>query len=357
MIHALIILLPLLLLAPGLIDLGQQQTLIAGSLFIIGSLIKDRMVRYFAYYAGVWIIFIRIMFTYIGFSRPQVPSATGQIIFITLGLIVYHAAASGKYSKESIYNAICITALIQAFLGICQFFGIRPLFEFYALFSKMRWPENVSSYVCGSLRNPNFLSAYLAISIPFFFRRGWKYLIPVILIPMLMAKSAGGIIAVMVGASVFYGVYKKNFIPAGVLLVVGVLTVWVMNGAENFTGNRVTLWWIPAAKEIFSSKMAVIFGFGPGAPTVFTPNKSPLHNEWLQCWWYYGVIGFAAAVVYFFRFQRTDKIIYIAFIIASATMFVNYGMHIAPSAALMMVIMGMGERVKYGGLPDISKHH
>ena len=115
---------------------------------------------------------------------------------IVCAAILFNAGAYSynhwKRHKNAIYNLICVIALINVAFAIMQAFGLYILLK------------PVSREIpIGLMSNPNELSAFLAICLPFFFRRKWAYMIPLVLAGLFLAKSSNGILAGFIVISVW----------------------------------------------------------------------------------------------------------------------------------------------------------
>lgn len=129
-------------------------------------------------------------------------------IFEPLYSIVCSAVlfVAGAYSyphwerhKNTLYNLICVVALINVAFAILQAFDVYILLK----------PVSRDIPI-GLMSNPNELSAFLAICLPFFFRRKWVYTLPLILAGLFLAKSSNGILAGFIIISVWSIVNFKD---------------------------------------------------------------------------------------------------------------------------------------------------
>lgn len=338
MINFIYLLMPFCVLSLGTIHKGQQAGLMCLIIFLVGSMIRDRAIRYFAYYVGFWIIFIRMMNVTMKIPIRTAMEATSAILWVTIGLMIYVAVSRSEGKKETIFSVICISALVQAVFGYMQLFtGYDPFFDFLGLF--MNNERHLSDItVVGTLGNPNFIGGYLAISLPFFFRKNWIYLSPVVIFHILTLHSTGAMAAACIAVAVYLG---RRDIFLGMVLA-GLSYVRFFDSG-TITNPRWEYWGL-TVKKIFSNPLGMAFGYGPGAHTGYT---FPIHNEWLELWFYYGVVALFLAALYFFNVDKTDKILYAALWASALNCLGSYPMHLAPSALLILVIMGLLEREKF----------
>ena len=137
----------------------------------------------------------------------------------------------------------------------------------------------------GTLGNNNFLAGYLAISMPFFFRKRWIYAAPFLALLVVVSKTSAAVIPMFIACAWYQWGWKG---VAGAMVVgLGYATydgAWnkLLNMAE---GDRGYLW-TQALKLIFISPLSVFFGHGPGSGW---GRPYPMHNEWLQCWFHSGL--------------------------------------------------------------------
>lgn len=344
-------LLPLCFLSLGYINKGHHITLVLLALCFIARLINVLSVRYFFYYAAAWCFVLRagVFFGVPGYKGDY---AFIGILSITTAAIVYLAITKTKTPNYKFYNAICIAALFQTSLGTMQMFVFDPVLWAYNLFvptvQLIRYKIPV-----GTLGNPNFVAGYLAISIPFFFRAKWKWFLFPIILFMFLLQSTSGFLAVVAAFVVFFWNDTWHKWPVVTFSILGafVYAFWIDSG-EIFKNERIGFWQ-STLKTIFSGPVSIIFGFGPKALTGY---KFPLHNEWLQMFHQYGLIGISLAVTYFvevYATLKTNRILFAALVAACANCLGNYPVHLAPSLFLILIILGLIERERHGRLSNL----
>jgi hypothetical protein len=323
------------------------------ALFIFGvamatMLVKNKWLSSFVIYACIWTLFILIYTV----KNPQVPqivtrNAFDALTFLLSGILIYALVIRSKISNDTFYNLICISALLQAGLAICQYLWIDPFLWLINAGFHMAIPRLDPHTLTGTLGNNNFLAAYLAIALPFFFRKGWFYGL-ILLIPcLILANTASAVVPAIVGTMFyFYPKVKDNrktIIYAGALFASLALYYVTTYHPISIDGNGRFPFWGEALSQIRYNLFTMICGMGPGAGW---GRSFPLHNEWLQCLHQYGAIGLSLLVGYALTAYRGNRMLFTAFIIILINMIGNYSLHLAPSAFLIIITTGLMEREK-----------
>lgn len=114
-------------------------------------------------------------------------SALYQILCLS-GLFLLAIATYDRWRghKGWTYNAVCLIALTNITVQIIQMCGVS--------FPRGLIPDAQYGFV-GLMGNVNETSALLAVCLPFFFRKRWAWLIPVVVGGLVMARTTNGIIA------------------------------------------------------------------------------------------------------------------------------------------------------------------
>lgn len=355
MLNFTIIFLPLMILGFGLVHQGHRIFITFLAVSVVGSLIKAREVRYFCFMVTVSCIAAQLLFMLGIKGRLFSANAVSAAVFVMIGMIVYIAAANSKESYKilifelTVADFICISAVIQSILGIFQTFGFDPWAMFLGMFFKMNHKLSMTTQT-GSLGNPNFLASYLVISLPFFCRSKKLMIIGgLISIQIMFMATSGAVIAGVIGMSFYFKKAKYVLIifAAGVLFLMfgengNSTTIWKSNRYE---------WWILSLKSIFSGWKPFLLGHGP----LMRITKFPIHNEWISVFYQYGIGSVVLALSYIVRMRNQDRILFSALIIAAVNCLANYTLHLPPSGVLVMVIMGLLERNKHGGLSIVCR--
>jgi hypothetical protein len=299
--------------------------------------------------------------------------ALDQHIYFVAGFAVFLCAMASKTKLETFYNYACILVIIQSILGIFQMFGMDLVVKILNLFAPAR-PIHDPLALTGTFGNNNWLAAYVAICLPMFFRIReyrifvqprwyvpkkrwattitftikWSYFIPLLIFVLYFCKTTSAVVPAIVGTVYyFYPRIDKKYLWAAICAAFVAAMAYGTLTHGNFWENQRIKDWDKAFHLWGYNPFSVIFGMGPSAAW----GKSyPLHNEWMQCLYEYGLIGFGLLVGYVASVSRKNRILFTAFVIAAINMIGNYSLHLAPSAFLIILIAGFMEREKIRGI-------
>lgn len=153
--------------------------------------------------------------------------------------ILYWAFVSNINKKQSLYTIYYILAstALASILAILEHFGIFATCSLMGFgYKDSCWVQDVQNRVFSTLGQPNWLAALLVASIPFTWRKNWKYYLISILffITLLFTKSRSGFLAFGIEVIIFWGLvfwqskfkYLKHF--AVQLLVFGLLSFAIL---------------------------------------------------------------------------------------------------------------------------------
>lgn len=354
---------PLGFLQYGVIHNGHHLAFALMATLVIGWQIKNRIISLFVSYLVLWQAFVLIYSMFHRVPRIVVLSATETVLYVTFGLFIYHAVTESKIKKETIYNVICIAACFQLTIALTQFFlHYDPVVHFLKFaFAGRAIGLLGENTVTGTLGNNNFLAAYLAISLPFFFRKtghfsfmgrdipfGWFYAVPVILFILYKSSTTSAVVPAIIASAWFF---KDKLTKRELYLAIGgaalVIIAYACFQHTPFYENPRWKDWMSAIQQVSISPWTLIFGMGPGAGW---GKGYPMHNEWLQFFHQYGIIGAALMGAFAYRIFRVDlfiiqnKILFASMLVIVINMFGNYSLHLAPSAFLIILIAGLIER-------------
>ena len=307
-------------------------------------------------------------------TNTEANVAIGLLFFLIIGISVYlgvlkHGGtvkfAGRTFRLEAVlYNAICISALLQVFSCFLQYFGADLLLSMLKLTGQLvrRSFEEGPNVITGTLFNKNFLSAYLVFSSFFFLRKRWIWLYPIAIFPVVfMTNSLAAMLALVAGLAFYLyrsgaAVKALRFIAgetrlplsmilwALVLIIIVLLTAYVSTSGFNpvqkldSVGARWKLW-SSALVQIFQDSQYVFFGFGPGK---FTGYRFHIHNDWVEIWFRYGIIAVGFGVWYLKSALKTASPILGATLIAFAVnSFGSFPIHRAPCAFLLLIVMAL----------------
>lgn len=179
------------------------------------------------------------VFLYLGSSGTQ-GSATYTITILS-GLMVAGVMTSDKWVKHKniVYNAVCGVCLFNATLQLAQMLGLNfP--RGIASVGMYGWP--------GMFGNSNEISIFMAMGLPFFFRRKWAYLIPVMVLGLFLSRTTGGIIAAVVMSCTYLLIKFENWYDKGmVALVIVAMAIAFVSFVDKFNmdsqmKNRGMVW-------------------------------------------------------------------------------------------------------------------
>ena len=283
-----------------------------------------------------------------GVSARAVNMSLAFNIYVTAGIAVYIIAAHSKLSKEWWINAICISTILQTIMAVGQMNQFDPLMWLYTHLYTIERQLDFGTPV-GTMGNNNFLTAYLAMTLPFFFRPKWWLFVPVIAAMLIVGITSTSLAAAVVGVSwYFYRKVNWKYLVAVLLPFVAYicyikqsLTIklpWMWREVDRFQ------WWYAAIKQTITLPLGAIFGMGPGAPW---GGLFPIHNEWVTLFHHFGTVGVFIVGMFVFSLTRKDRMLYASFLIASVVAMGTYPMHLPPCAALILIVLGLMEREKY----------
>ena len=325
----------------GVINQSHKFFLFASALAIMGCIVSNRYWSIFLWYAALWqlTIFISAMLLP-GLIDRILLYSIGMATYLIIGAAIFHAVSVSKTSKTLYFNIICIAAFLQAALGISQVFGIDP-FE-YAISIFMPVDNHLPVHtVTGTLGNNNFYAAFIAISLPFFLRRGWCFSLPLLVAALVMSNTRAAYIAVAFGAAYYFWTKRTRiWMLVGGAAITAICFFAYPARVPGLSGRLP--WWKDAITKTCSTVGSFIFGYGPGT----TWGSYPLHNEYVDLFFNYGIIIVILMGLYFvdvFRYG-TDRILIAAFIVTIIDMAANHCLHLAPSAFLILIIVGLIER-------------
>jgi len=352
-------LVPFAFISPGIVHVGHQFFLVLTTLVIMGILIKNRWLRVMFAYIALWqlIIFVSGFLALDMFSRrinPQVGQGFSQVSFAISAAIIFKWASESKIKLTTVYNFICVTVLIQMLIAIFQLNGIDPVFNLLAKLFKVARKLD-PSFATGTLGNNNFFAAYIAITLPFFFRGKWRWFIFPIAAFLLTTTTSSAVFAVLTGIAYYYRdislpqykIGKKWRYLIGAILLILLCFIYTTVADVPFWKSPRFGMWSKGLNKVYSGGIGrIVFGLGPGASW---GSRGTLHNEWLSLFFHYGLMGMVLLTGFVVNMYKGNKILFTAFVIASVNALGNLSMHLAPSAFLIIMIAGLCEREKYNG--------
>ena len=240
---------------------------------------------------------------------------------------------------EKILNFLSYSVLIVLIYCVLQ---KLQLDQFYKALAEPK------DELVGTIGNTGLLAGYLSLCQPLFFKRGFKNILALILLWLILiiAGSAGGIITGIVVILFWLLINKKWIHSIGLIMSLGLISIllWDKLSLFFFDSGRFEIW----ANVFTNFKIAPITGGGLGRMLALGINKGGLwktaHCEPYQLALEAGIIGLVLGIWciedYFRRFFRlkTDltkrlACIFLGFCVLSLTQF--------PAHLWLMASMGM----------------
>lgn len=338
----------------GLIHVGQFYTFVLAGMLMLAAQARNNFVAAFGIYVFIWQVFI-FLYAMVTPSAPKtlVILSYGQTIYIIIGLAVYYMTAKSRITNRLFFNVICVSALIQATICISQSLGFDPVPALISLWSKTEG-KLPATMMTGSLGNPNFVGAYMAISIPFFLRKRWAWCLAVIIPTLVFTFSSSAMIPALIGLVIWWRPTREMMVRAAVACVVLCLAYAILIDNPVWLNDR-PQFWMQAIKGVTATVFTAIFGMGPGASW---GHPYPVHSEWIGTFHHFGLIGTAIMLGYFGtigrRYFRGDvagrnelKILIAALAIIAVNMAGNSALHYGPTSMLICTAAGLLEREMY----------
>jgi len=300
---------------------GHAYAFLISGMAAMALMMRNTILTAFVLYLSCWFAFLLS-----AGSRGIVPveitaQAVDSIMLILAGIGVYICTRHSKGTISTYLNWICILVLILIAMGLIQVF------------------IGHGSPVA-TLGNQNFFAAFIAISVVFFIRRRWWVFLPVIGLALACAKTSTAIAAALISCAFYFWGWKGaglSIIPAVAYYVLFKIPVHSLS-----LGTRLE-YWIDALSKISNSWHTLIFGVGPG---VYWQFQNELHSEPVYLLFNLGIVGLIIVAAYIFRSftQCTDRRLQAALLAVVVDSFGNHVMHTAPTALLVIIILGLIDR-------------
>jgi len=336
------LLLPFIALTGGMIHVAQRTTFYL-VVFLLGAcLIKNKWLKGMLVYWCLWTLYLMVCYFLRGATNLTVNSSLFFNIYMLLASLIIYFVSVSRAPDELFYNIICVSAILQGLVAVGQMWEYDVFYYLYSLFLPLQRGIDITE-PCGTLGNPNFLAAYLAISLPFFFRRKWFYFVPVIPAIIMTAVQSTALVALLVGCFYYFkDRIKKLWLVAGLVPFAIYLCIFKRSMTIGFTfDNPRFIWWGEAIKQTCTNTLGFLFGMGPGAPW---GGKFPMHNEWITLFHHFGWCGIMIAAGYVFTVPKNNKRLFTSFIIICICAMGYYPFHLPTVGMLCLVVMGMMER-------------
>lgn len=323
-----------------------------------------------------------LLLGYVAVTIPFHQAIDSEVMFAIMSYsVLYLWIAGRRWNTEWLWNTICVLAILCVVWQVFQVYGVWIL----------QAPFSGIGPKIGFLSNQNETSAFLAICLPCFFRKYWKWLLPIPLVGLYMGVSYGGIVAAAIVGILYLVIHRedigvKKVLAVGVVLAIlmGVYTWNKLSGEHNF-GSRAKYW--TETLPVVSMKP---LGWGLGQykyvmplvfhPTLMNPQTKMVlyqnvgdkvglekalqkvsggdakylltqrwneiwieaHNEYLEVWMTLGIIGLLLMLAVIFRsLWEKDSIPKYGFMIACISAIWFFSFQIVPIALISTVYLGV----------------
>lgn len=372
----LFLMIPFVVIVPGLLWKSQQIFFMLSALVIAAVAIKNRWVTAFLVYATAWQLFLYLS----NFKNPamvvRVQDGSVIILFLLCGSVIYKAVTESG-GLDGFYHAIRAAVLLQIGVSIMAFLWFDPWVAAIRMFvPTVGSPDPIGPFI-GTMGNRDILGFFIALSLPVFVDwitidvSGIKVnpLLIFIVLFMLMCPSpgtVGGIIAL----GVYYrkswkgmvGAIALSIIYAGYHVINSAHLHDILNAPKHyqdvFVGGQAAtdakdggrLWkWMHAMAKILESPKSIIVGAGPGTPW---GKRYPMHNEYLQVWFEMGLVGLSIVLGYLVTTWRQvwgNRKHMMALTVITIGMAGDYPLHIPTTAFLIIIMCGLIEKERANG--------
>ncbi len=229
----------------------------------------------------------------------------------------------------------------QAIYATGQSLGYDPIWTGWAPLQGVPW-------IHGTLGNPNYLGAYLAMTAPL----APVWLLPLWALGLLASKS---VLAAAAAASSLFLMYRQHWkilLPLLALTAGGLL--WYRTGNFLSWVERIEVWGA-GLKVLLGHWKSALFGFGPGSWYVLSPAVTrkfldvraelfvQMHNEYIQLFFEGGLIALFFLAAWCKRHWRAvfTRPFGPALVAVAIESFGFFPFHLATTAALACIVVGL----------------
>jgi len=334
------LLVPFGLIFANMVHQGHLYTLIVFIFIGLAFALPNQFLTLFVLYVAGWLAYILSLNYVGGCISAFVPVILDGSLFFLFFFLFFLSVFHSKISQKTWFNVICISAFIQALIGICQLWFFDPITSILSLVVTVTGDIPFSTPV-GTLGNNNFLGAYLAISLPFFFRSKWWMLLPAIVYGIFITHTTAAGVAALVGVAFFFGGWWTVLL----ISISTVIYLYFYDFTHIFKADRF-LFWKDAFIKVTHSFKTFMFGFGPG---ITWEKGNQLHNEYVATLFNFGIVGLSLLIGYIVTVYKDNKILFTALLITCVNMLGNHPLHTTPSAMLILVIVALIEKERING--------
>ncbi len=375
------LLLPLWVFTMGQLRDGQHVALMAAVPGLLSLLTRNWWLRGFCVLAGLGVLMTLLAAA----ATPDEPrlwahrEAVRLAMWLACGVAVYVAGAHGLASPRSLACGLTALAAAQALVVGSQSLGHDPVMwvlrqasPWYALGAKFP-PHQMG----GTLGNPNFVSAAMALAVPAGWLLGRRWFLAGAAAAALFCvtqSTSTALMAIWAGVMVvaLYAGQRRLLLAgaAGAALALAAFLaldngLLELAGSTKGPGARMTTWGLTVAHW---GRSAPLFGLGAGSwPDWWAGQVGQdgiwwkwrhAHNEFIELGFEHGLAGLglvlgglASALRSLWQKRGDPEAVFLAGLLATGIVSCmgNFSLHLAPLAVVILAGLGLAERV---GGPD-----
>ncbi len=351
-----LVLLPLAVLAPGPACFAQRFFFTFTAWLLLMSKVKCRWLQALMCYLVCHQAYASVGWFFGWMTQKQHLFSMSAFTYAMAGILVYWLVSEAELKKEWVYNAICVATLVQVALCLVQgIWSIDPALEFLKLYKDNVRNHFEQTILLGSLGNPNFMAAWFAFTLTFFFRARWKWCLLVVVPVFLATRSEFAIISAGVGLIVFCKTPHPRLDVAYALFVVGF--GYLLIRAHGLSWDWDALWktsvttrpenWAIAWSKITTPdwslpQPALFFGVGYG----HIDPKYPIHNDYYSVVFRWGLTALWLVLGFLWNLPRKSPVLVAAFAALLVNGLASYPLRVPTTAFLGCVIFGLMEKEK-----------
>ena len=251
----------------------------------------------------LWILLISAI--WIATHKPNLNISTFiSFHYVFIFMVAYQIAMDKIKTIDlpKMINGLCVVVLINLAFMYLQYFGLDPFFISHGGPSTIGVPY----FVQGTWGHTNFSGAFLALTLPLFYRKKWIWFVPPIIFMLVLNFSLGAILSAGFG-TMFYLMFSKlrKTVKVGLIIIV-LFSVWVYGtkfDASQFKIDHGRWQYINPTLKMIKARPIVGGGLGQYkiAIAALNPNMkiSSAHFEFLELWAETGLIGILPIIGFF----------------------------------------------------------
>lgn len=282
---------------------------------------------------------------------PIVTTVMFQMFYIASGIIFFacYFERHSQYKLSAIYNGMTIGCLIQCFFVVTDWVGMSLYKEILEIVHGINIQRTIVIRTeTGTLGNPNLLGAYMALTMPAFFRKQWIWFLPLPLFVLIKVDSLMALLTYIAGALYFinlkFKLLHKSILYLGAIVAMVSAFIFGVGGHDSM---RFLAW-----KKILSfvDMEHFLIGKGPGwlaSKGILLPDNTIFaqeHNTFLTAFNLFGVIGIALLVPTFIKFLKAkdhEPIMATVVFAAFCNSFGHFNMHQSTTAIIIIVALAI----------------